>query len=93
MMIKAFTITRSEYTLDRPRPRFSGIVGQGMRSTSMTKMTSNACGVAFSCLRVLICGNGNTTEVSALWQIQSAVPFTPSNTVWSAMNYDHASVT
>ena len=30
--------------------------------------------------------------VAALWQIQSAVSFIPSNTVWSAMNYDQASI-
>jgi hypothetical protein len=41
MMTKALTIKRSGYTFGRPRFRFFGGAGIGIRSTSKTNMTSN----------------------------------------------------
>jgi hypothetical protein len=41
MITNALTINRSVYTLGRPRPRFDGGLGIGMRSTSFTNVTSN----------------------------------------------------
>jgi hypothetical protein len=41
MMIKALTIKRSGYTFGRPGPRFLGDAVMGMRSTSITNVTSN----------------------------------------------------
>ncbi len=41
MMTKALIIKRSEYVFGRPRFRFFGGAGIGIRSTRDTKMTSN----------------------------------------------------
>jgi hypothetical protein len=41
MITNALTINRSAYTGGRPRPRFGGGSGIGIRSTSLTNVTSN----------------------------------------------------